>query len=99
MKSLTSTQKKAAEHLVSILRERLDEEAYLINIVQEDPETGSTLCELEFETKKATVWVRLNGSISAVNGARILLVGGKKPKSRVPMANFIREQSGAIQCA
>lgn len=75
MKRLTEIEKTSTRKLFSILQERLNETADFANKIQEDPETGVSLCEIALTTKRALVSVRRNGSVSSVNGVRILLAG------------------------
>lgn len=82
---LTQTAKCSINKLASILQERINEKAIHINKIQEDNETGSSLCEILFTNKKALVWVRLNGSISSEKGEKILLTKGRLPKRNPPL--------------
>jgi oligoribonuclease NrnB/cAMP/cGMP phosphodiesterase (DHH superfamily) len=93
MDCLTPLQKSAIKRLSTILSSRLSEEITVVNKIQQDPETGSSLCELELLSKKAVVWVRLNGSVSAVNGTNILLKGGSISKRNPSLLCFLYDRA------
>jgi len=76
--------------LSSQVEKRIDEPARFSNKIQEDPETGASLCEIGFLTQKALVWVRTNGSVGTINGKRLLLAGGKWPKTNPSLSCFMK---------
>jgi hypothetical protein len=88
MKRLSTVEKSSTNKLSAILQERLNESPVFVNKIQEDNETGASLCEIEFSTKKALVWVRSNGSASSVSGVRLLLAGGRYPKNNPSISCF-----------
>lgn len=89
MKRLTKTAKSSIEKLACILQERMNEKVIHSNKIQEDDETGSSLCEISFTNKKAIVWVRLNGSISSVDGKKVLLRGGVCPTKNLHLNSIM----------
>ena len=89
MKKLTSIQKNSAKILISLLNCKVDNDPICIHILQQDPETGSLLCKIEYETQHALVWMRVNGSIGAVDGTRILLANGKLPRKSPVLDSFL----------
>ena len=91
MKKISQTAKNSLEKLSKILQDRLGEQANFANQIQEDPETKALLFEIVFVSKKALFWIRKNGSISSVNGTRLLLMGGGLPKTNPPLSTFIQK--------
>jgi hypothetical protein len=80
--------KSSINKLSDILCGRLGEQAVSSDQIQEDPETGSVLCEIKFETQKALLWFRQNGSASSINGVKVLLAGGSRPKNNPSLSDF-----------
>jgi hypothetical protein len=91
MKHLSQQANKSIDKLSAMLQERLGERVKSTNQIQVDPETHSSLCEIEFLSEKALVWVRPNGSVSSVDGVRILLSGGFAPKTNPSISAFTQK--------
>lgn len=94
MEHLTQIQKKSSHIISSILYSRLNEQTLSVNKIQQDDETGSSLCEIELATKKAILWFRPNGSASSIGGQKILLKGGALPKGNVSLSCFVQNKRG-----
>ena len=81
MQTLTATQQSTINYFSDMLYATFCFPVDFVEATQKDPETGSVLCKLTVPTEGvAFVWVRQNGSLAAVNGRNILLVGKRKPK-------------------
>jgi hypothetical protein len=69
---------------------RIDEQHDTPNVIQNDPVSGASLCEVHFSTKKALFLIRPNGSASTINGKRLVLAGGlRRPKSNPSLSTFL----------
>ena len=87
---MNNLQNSAVKTLSNILSSRIDIKAMCTNVIQNDPITGSSLCEISFGHSIATVWVRVNGSIADISGRAILLVSGQVAKKAPKIDVFLK---------
>jgi hypothetical protein len=92
MRELIGKASESVNKLVSTLEGRFSEGCKTIKVIQEDKDIGSLLCELIFKSKKALVWVRVNGRVSSIGGDVILLADGKRPKSNPNLDSFTQDR-------
>lgn len=90
MSTFSTAAKHTLSSLVSMIEMRIDEQHDTPNVIQNDPVSGASLCEVHFSTKKALFWSRPNGSASTINGKRLVLAGGlRRPKSNPSLSTFL----------